>query len=67
VNRSVAFFALAGVGQIVVWVVSRFVIRRFVTRLRPRLGQFTHTDLMVTVPIVLQVVWLIALLAWVMQ
>ena len=65
----VAFLILAAAGQFALFLLSRFVLLRAGRRLQRRYGfsDTALTDISVTIPLLLQVVWLMLVIGWLMQ
>ena len=65
----VAFLGLAAFGQLVLFLLSRFVLLRAGRRLQRRYGfsDTALTDLSITAPLLLQVVWIMLVIAWLTQ
>jgi hypothetical protein len=67
VDSWLGFLTLAALGLGVLFAFSRLVLVPVAKRLQARYGiaQTTYTDLIVTVPLVLHIIWIIAVVAWI--
>ena len=68
-NGALIFLTLSAFGQLVLLFLSRLILVPVADWLvdRDQVSSFTATDITVTVPLVLQVAWVAAVVAWLMQ
>ena len=64
-----AFLALALFGQVVIFFVARVVLVPIARALQARYGlsQVDYSDIIITLPLALQIVWVGLVLAWIMN